>query len=238
MTVQEVLTRAYSHSTKNAPGRIITDSTEGFDIVIETVRKMFQLAARLNREYFGESAVVVPVTGGWPRPATAESVYRLEIGSGERDAAEVVRVPFDDRDNEFRKPSVYTFGAKYWPASARPIDPIATGDTPESLRIFYAGQPVIPADLGGNVDPRLSDDWRELLALEVAIYMSLKDKRLDEVPALKGERDRWLLSFVMFLEHEDVGEHRRFDHDRRFNAPSMVPLQQLVAGGTDLKLGG
>jgi hypothetical protein len=233
MTVQEIITRGLSHSTKNAPSRIVDDAIEGLAIVIEAVRGLFQLGTRINREWFGETLTVAGAAGAWARPADAESIYRLEIGSGARAGTKLTRVPFDDRATEFRKPSVYAFGRAYYP-SGNALDP---NPALESIKFFFASEPDLPADINAAIDARFPERFRELLALEFAVYLALKDERMaGELDHLKAERDRWLLRYVAFLEHEDTTEVRRHDHDRAFNGPSMVPLTSLVAGGTDLKL--
>lgn len=217
-TPRQILTAAYSYSTKNRPGVIASESTELLQVVIRAMRGLFAFAARVNPTFFAESASVAFAGTGWPRPEGAESVFRVEQAG-----VEVAIVPYDDRGAEAGMPALYRFGQVYRPATAGAPDPQSG-----NLTFFYSKRPTSPATLDATVDPLWVEQFNELLALEVAIYLSVKDGRTDELASLLQQRDKWIQLFVAFLEHETANERRRFGHIHRINVQTLVPL---LAGG-------
>lgn len=218
---RDILLAAYAKSLKNKPGAIASESGELLQLVIRAMRGLYAFAARVNPLFFAESAVVAYAAPGWPRPVTAEAIFRIELPTG----TEVALVPFDDRAAEPGMPAVYEFGQKFLPASA-----LAPNPQNGNLTFYYAKRPTDPADLDANVDAMWTEQFNELLILEVAIYLALKDGRSTEIPGLTASRDRWANLFVAFLEHETVNERRRFGQVARFNVKSMMPLWSLLAG--------
>lgn len=313
-TPQMILDAAYAKSMKNKPGTIATETTELLQVVIRALRGIYAFAARVNPTFFAVKEPVNESTGTWPRPANAESVFRIEgqvpvaaaavaganTGNGtvgsiaatrlgvaetitltatavptvfsvvgsvtgaladatvgtaytssvigflisagsaafvENDSftiavtletAEVVLVPFDDRKAEEGKPSLYAFGQTYH-AAGNATDPLG------SLDFFYSKRPSDPASLGATLDELWTEQFNELLVLETAIYLAVKDAgsgREAEMAALKLDRDHWAKLFVAFLEHADANERRRYGHIRRINTSTLVPLSSILAGGT------
>lgn len=229
-TPRQILTGAYAKSKKNQPGQIATESTELLQVVIRAMRGLYAFATRINPTFFADTFDVAYAAPGWARPEGAESIWRIEF---QATGAEVVVVPFDDRKAEELLAAVYRFGQIYRPAG-NANDPGAT----DSLTFFYSKRPSDPADLDSPVDALWQEQFNELLILEVAIYLALKDGRQAEADALKEERDRWATLFVAFLEHETIGERRRWAHLRVFNTQVLVAASQLLAGGSDLQLAG
>lgn len=220
-TPQIILDGAYAKSQKNKPGAIATESVELLQLVIRAMRGLYAFAARINPTFFAESAVVAFAGAGWARPNNAEAVFRIENPAG----AEVVLVPYDDRRAEAGLPSVYAFGQIYRPASAGAPDPQAG-----NLTFFYSKRPTDPANLAALLDALWTEQFNELLILEVAIYLAIKDGRADELGAYRGERDQWAARFTAFLEHESLNLRRRYGQIARFNTQSIVPLNSLLAG--------
>ncbi len=236
-TPRMILEGAYAKSTKNKPGTIATESTELLQVVIRSMRGLYAVAARVNPTFFAEEATVAAVSGAWPRPELAESIFRIErttttTGGTGSAGDEVVVVPFDDRKAESGIGAVYRIGQNFKSAGNAP-DPTG-GD----LKFFYSKRPTDPANLDATLDALWTEQFNELLILEVAIYLALKDARADEVVALRSDRDTWVRLFVAFLEHSEVNERRRHGHVRRFNTNTLVPITSLLAGGSDLKLTG
>lgn len=220
-TPQNVLDAAYGKSIKNVPGKIATDNTELLEVVHRALRGLYALAARINPYFFAKS-VVVPHNGtGWPRPEDAESVVLIQNAS-----ADVGVVPIEDRAADSALPSVFRFGQLYRTAGN------ANDPTAGNLTFWYAKRSDKPASLSATLDATWVEQYNELLVLEVAIYLAIKDGRDDEVPALKMERDRWLRLFVAFLEHETANEQRRWGHERWLAGVTLMPLGDIVAGGT------
>lgn len=220
-TVQAILDGAYAYSAKNRPGTIATDATELLQVVIRAHRGLYSVAARVNPIFFAESINVVFAAGGWLRPSLAESIWRIE----KPDLTEVVVVPWDDKGAEPTEPAVYEFGQKFRSAG-NTLDPVS-GD----LTFYYAKRPTDPANLAANLDALWTDQFNDLLMMEVAIYLAIKDGRIDEAGVLKERRDPIANRFIMFLEHATINERRRFAQIRRFPTNSTVPLKSLLAGG-------
>lgn len=224
-TGQDILNMAIGRSRKNTPSKLATDATELLQLVIRSMRGLYAFAARINPTFFAESASVAFAGAGWAMPETAQSVWRIENPTG----TEVVVVPVDDRAAEPSKPAVYRYGKTYRTAG-NALDPVAG-----NLTFFYARRPTSPANLSpATLDAQWVEDFNELLGLEVAIYLALKDGRANELGPLTGDRDKWALLFANFLEHETTNEVRRFGHITRFNTPSLVPVMSLLAGPAKL----
>lgn len=222
-TPQMILDGAYAKSLKNRPGAIASESGELLQLVIRSMRGLYAFAARINPLFFAESAAVNFAAPGWPRPQNAEAIFRIETAAG----VEVVVVPFDDRNAEPGIGAVYEFGQVYRPASA-----LAPNPQNGALTFFYSKRPTDPANLAATLDAMWTEQFNELLILEVAIYLALKDGRGDEVGAYKSDRDRWANLFAAFLEHESMNERRRYGQVARFNVKSMMPIWSLLAGNT------
>lgn len=229
-TPKDLMEAAYAKSMKNNPGQIATESTELLQLVIRTIRKFYSVAARVNPLHFATSATVTfpGASTPWTRPEGAESVYRLETAAG----AEIVVVPENDRDAEEGLAAVYYQGKKYYEAgNASDPDPSA-----DSIVFWYSKRPTDPASITATIDADWDEAYNELLILEIALYLTNKDGRAEELAHLHGEREEWLRLFIMFLEHETVGIRHRFGHIRRFNTPSSVSLNDLLIGGSSVKL--
>ena len=231
-TPQDILNAAYAKSEKNMPGTIATESTELLQLVIRAMRGLYAFAARVNPIHFAESAAVVLAAGKWARPATAESIWRIEGGAATvpvmAAGTEVVVVPVDDKLAESGKPAVYEFGQAFYSAGN------ASDPTSGTLTFFYSKRPTDPATLSAALDAMWVEQFNELLVLEVAIYLALKDGRADEAAALRAERDREAQLFIAFLEHSTANTRRRYGHIRRINTQTLVPLTSLLAGGSGL----
>lgn len=223
-TPAQIIEGAYRRSKLAGDGLLIEETTEGLATVNASVRSMFMIAARINPEYFGATAAVPFSAGGWPRPDTAESVFYMEH-EGER----VVVVPLVDRQAARAEKAVYRLARKYMPAGN-------DGD-PEGgvLNVWHARLPVASDAVTTPIDEDWPEPHNDLLELETAIYLAVKDGRAEEVGGLVDQRDRALRLFLAHLEHETTNEVRRFS--RRY-APdvSVVPMESLLAGGTNVRM--
>lgn len=230
---RDIIVAAYAKSMKNKPGTIATESTELLQLVIRSLRGLYSVAARVNPIFFAEDADVTLAAGAWGRPETAESIYRIErvagtTGGTGSDGDEVVVVPFDDKKAEEGMGALYEFGQAFKPAG-NALDPTG-GD----LKFYYAKRPTDPADLDATLDALWQESYNELLILETAIYLAMKDTRSEEVTNLKGERDVWAGLFIAFLEHATANERRRFGHLHTILTKRLIPLNALFAGGANL----
>lgn len=235
VTPQDILNWAYGKSKRNVPGTIATESDELRNLVGRALRGLYALAARVNPTFFATTSTVAIASSAWARPEDAESVFRIEAAAASpptsiTSGTEIVVVPFDQRTVEPGKPAVYRYGQAYRPVSASAtVEPISPQNG--SLTFFYSKRPAIPATLSTVLDSQWVEAYNELLALETAIYLAIKDKRGDELPELKAQRDAWVKLYIAFLEHEHVGERRAYGHIARFNTHTRVPLVSLLAGG-------
>lgn len=225
ITPQDLLTDAYAKSKKNQPGRIATESVELLGVVNRVIRTFFQIGVRVNPTFYGDEASVAFSSPGWPRPVVAEMIYRIEDAG-----AEVVVVPFDQKDAEAGLPAVYRMG-QIFRTAGNPSDP-----TSGSLDFFYAKTPTDAATLTTNIDSMWPESYRELAVLEVAAYLAVKDEREEEIAYLTSERDNWLRMYLAFLEHETVNERRSFGHISPFNTGSLAPIASLLAGGSQVNV--
>ena len=220
--VQDILDGAYSKSTQNQPGQIATESVELVELVTRLLRGLYSFAAAINPIHF---AVKVPVTGVasvWARPENAEAVIRIETLA----FAEVSIVPYDDRLADNPNPSVYEFARVFTASEGQTTPPAPT----VVLDFWCSKRPVDPSPFttSGVLDPDWQEDFNELLVLEVAIFLAIKDGRAAEAEQLKQERNAWASRFASYLQHATPGLKRRFGHRRHVDVETLLPL---LAGG-------
>ena len=233
-TPKDLLEWAYSKSTKNNPGQLATEATELFELAIRVIRKFYAIAPRVNPTYFATSSIVAAPGAGlpWARPEGAEAVFYVTDGAG----AEIISVPYNDRTCEPSKAAVYRMGKAYYSAG-NTNDPAPATD---ALTFWYSKRPTDPADVNSVIDLTWEETYNELLVLELAGELAKKDAgttgRDAELAYIAGQRDEWLRLFIMFLEHETMNEVRRHNLSR-FNVPSLIPLTDLLVGGSTVRLG-
>jgi hypothetical protein len=223
-TANDIIVAAHGFSTKNRPNLIATSATELLRRLNKSLNVYFMIGARINPMFYGvKDEVAYDGTLGWPRPACADAVWRIEQAA---DGAEVALVPFDQRFAEPGMPAVYTIGQHYIPAG-NDGDPLPE----DNLNIFYSKRPVSIGALTDSLDPMWQGAYDTLPTLDIAIYLAVKDGRLDEVAELVRERDEVLKLYIAFLEHADLHERRWFGPTRFNQTNSIVPLLSLLPGG-------
>jgi hypothetical protein len=220
-TYEEVIIAAHGYSSKSRPDQIATRSTELLAMANRAVRGLFAVAARVNPEYWGTSAVVAHDGAGWPRPENAQTVIAVQRTST---GAEVAVVPLDDLEAEQSLASVYLLGRKYRIAGS-PLGPIAA----DNLTIYYSRLPSKPSNLSDVIDAEWEETFDNFLAIEVAIYLARKDGRLDEVQDLRPDEQKEAQLFMDFMAHATPITSYRFGQPRRVALPSIMPL--LAGGG-------
>lgn len=220
-TARDILVAAYATNAANNPDSLAADATEMLAVINRDMRALFSRAAEVNPTYFGvqavQPAVFVPpaITGSWPAPANAELILRIERGGG----IEVVVVPFDDRAQDPSKPAVYFLGRRYYGAGN-------LGDpTFEDLVFFYARQPVDCATLDSTLDPDWPEGMNGVLIGLVALYLDIKDSRLENAAAVDSVRQAWMATWEEHLRHFNAAEVRVNAIGRVYPDPSstMVP---------------
>lgn len=218
-TPRDIVTAAYAKSTKNKPGTIATEATELLQVVIRSLRGLYKDAALLNPEYFGtlaigtldaNGAIDIGLTGDplAPDPVAAmELISRIEIEdpgtSGLAAGDEVHIVALTDLDAAFA-PRVTIRGN-----IIRQVGTDLADVT--SIRVYYSAQPLSPADLDSTLDALWREEFNELLILDLAIYLALKDNRGEEVVGLKEDHTGWYNRFVAQVsQYTSASERGRF----------------------------
>lgn len=220
MTPREILAGALALSAR-AMERQLAWEGEGLDAVHRALRALVAFGARINPEFFG-ARKAVEFNNGWLRPPEAELIYWIELPDGQQ----VVPVTHADRKAEEGLPAVYRLGQRFYGAG-NPLDPTAG-----ELVFLYARRPEKPASVDAEIDPIFPDGYDDLLKHEVAVDLAVKDGRADDLAALVPQRDRWIGLYSAFLEHETIGERRRYQTAiQAFNASASIPARALLAGG-------
>lgn len=219
-TPRDYLEAAYAKSTKNTPGAIATEATELLNQVNRYIRGLFAAGTRMNLTYFGETSTVEKDAVGWARPDTAESVWLVT----KTDATKVSIVPVDDQAVMGSRPALYRFGGIYREANGSLTDVT-------DLEFFFASRPADPADLDSDIDSRWPNQFDELPITMLAHYLALKDGRDEELAGLIAQIEHWYALYLAFLEHETVGEIRRFQPVRVNPSEAIVPITQILGLG-------
>lgn len=221
MTIyNDIIVAAHGYSSKSRPDEIATRATELLALVYRAVRGIFAAGARVNPEYWATVETVANLDGRWARPVNAQTVLGIERTS---DGEEVAVVPFTDRSAERSKPAVYLFNRGYRIAKS-PHGP----DEGDNLDFYFSRIPAAPDELTDVIDPEWESVFDGFLTIETAMYLALKDGRMDEFEALKPERAKELQLFVEFLSNATAITSSRFGQPRRVEVPSLIPL---LAGG-------
>lgn len=230
-TPQELITDALGRSASNRADVLLL----GAELLRELARVLAELsilAAAKDPTVFGQIDAVsfVPDVnlGGWPRPTTVVTVYRIEatpttvatpaIASG----TEITVIPFHDRRLADGDPAVYRFGQAYRSAG-NAVDP-----TGGQLLLFSAGLLSAPGSLTAPLDPRWPTAFNMLLILALARFLAAKDGRTDEASDHDAKYLEWLTVFSAFLEGQDLREVARFVPLRR---EELAPRRPAGAGG-------
>ena len=222
-TYEDIAVAALGTSIKNRADTLATLETELLEVVLRAIRGLYAVAARVNPEFFGDTEDVTAVGTSWPRPEAAESIFYMEQ-TVDAVTVEVRVVPMTDREADLSTPAVYRWGRKYFPAG-NPNDP----DIAEDLTFYFSAIPAAPADITDPLPSSWQEHMNQLLIAETAIYLSLKDRRFDEVEQLKQGRNDWLRLFVQFLQHETANITHRFGEVRQITVEELIPM--LAGGG-------
>jgi hypothetical protein len=226
---QEIIDSAYARQKQGAQGVDADEDNELRPQLEDIIGTLFGIGARVNPSWFSKLEIVPwdPELAGWIRPATAEMVHWVE----DADGTPVVRVPRDEPDAEPGSPTVYRLGGVYFPTGSS-LGP----DVNAGLTFIFAKRPAAIPELSSDIDDLFPQGHESLPALELAIYIALKDGRQADVSALVAQRDARLLRFLQFLEHEDVGERSRSGSVMKFRQRTIVPVSGLLLGGSSVEV--
>lgn len=200
-TGTDIIVAALARSAKNQSDDLATRGTELLALLNRSLRGCYSVAARVNPEYIGAIVPVTGVAGVYARPPRCEMVWWIETAA--RVAVNVV--PPAERDAGAGRPSVYRIGQSY-------ISVGGTGDPgPTDTLSFYIAQRPLPlAALSDPLPTSWDTSYDDLLICDLALYLAVKDSRMDEMAPLRAERTSWLQLFVNFLVHETSNVTRRF----------------------------
>lgn len=215
-TATDIIVAALARSAKNQSDDLAVRGTELLALLNRSLRGCYSVAARVNPEYIGAIVPIVGVAGAWARPVNAEMIWWVETAAG----AAVDVVPPAERTAGAGRPSIYRLGRSY-------VTVGGAGDPgPTATLSFYIAQR--PAALALVADP-LPASWDtaydDLLICDLALYLAIKDSRMEEIGPLRAERTSWLQLYVNFLVHETSNLTRRFMLPA---APTLNELNNLL----------
>ena len=213
-TAQAIIDIAYGRSKRADPDAEDTTPEELLAKLDEVIGTYFQEGTRINPDYFGKREEIEfdEALQGWPRPREAEAILRIENAAG----LEVTNVPFDDRDAE-PGPGVYGYGAVYY----RKDDSVQPSG---NLTFFYSRRPAPTGTVEAEIDALWPRGHETLLSLELAMYLAKKDTRKGDLELLGPQRDRQMLRFGRFIEHQDTTVRRRKAKSKVFSSGPLKPV--------------
>lgn len=226
-TAKRIFQRAYATSAENDPETMAEESTELLDLLNEKLAAYTARGARINQALFAERLTVEKVAEGWPRPARAEIVLRIEASDDTVDqdagaiaaATEIVELPWDQRDTEEGRPAVYDLG-QVWYRAGRDGDPDA-GDLIVLAATSDEDLEAITDELPTRWPSKAGDP---VLKWCVAIYLAQKDgERENEVAAFQAQLAAAEARFDAFCESASVATVRTRGHGTRFATNKITP---------------
>jgi hypothetical protein len=216
---KQIIEAAYSRSTFNDPGKIATDK-ELIGVIDRYMRALYAQVARVNPDYFGDSAAVAGSSGTWARPAAAEVITRVETAGN----SEVNITPFKDRQAEVA-PRIYRYGPSY-----RTVGLTGDPGASDTLTFFFSKKhpnldPTLAADnVANQLDATFPSQFFDLPVIRVGRYLAVKDGRGGEVQMMDSEEASLMQILQLHLENQDAGMVSRFRQKPRLVAPTPEPF--------------
>lgn len=190
-TWQQVVEGAYLRSSRNAPGKSASD-TELLGMLGRAYAAYWRIMAEANPERFRSTLTVQ--LGGVPAVASIPTTVRDIAYAEDATGAEVTIIPREEALRSWHlAPAVYWIGSNLQ-ARGQTGDPIAGAQ----LTLLVLLAPTAPAAVTDTIDARFPDEYLELLILEGAAYLALKDANRDpdEFKNLMTERQAARTQFV------------------------------------------
>jgi len=222
-TYEDIIEAAYAKSMKNQPGQIATEADELMDVTHRALSGLFSVAGRFAPTRFGKTAQV-SYSSGWARPSDSVNVFRVEMTDG----TEVVVVPIDDQGAEVSKPCIYELGGTFYLASGG--TGLTTGD---DLVFYYAHVPAAPAAITEALPTSWDENYNELLIYDVAMFLTYKDGREEEMPMLNQERNLWASRFLSHLELHTTALRGRFGDAKLARNRMEKAIGSVLTPGTE-----
>jgi hypothetical protein len=189
-TVQQVIEAGYLRSSRNAPGKTAVDA-ELIGFINRIYATYYLLMAKASPDRF-RSELSVVLVGAPPSaaiPATVRDIIAAELAG-----AEVSIIPREEIARSWHLAPCLVWIGSVVRSRALTGDPVA-GDTITLLVLLGATALAALADV---LDPRFTDEYLELLILEVAVYLGIKDanRDADEHKTLVVERSAAQTTFL------------------------------------------
>lgn len=192
LVASDLIVSGIGSSARNRSGILADSQSELLGVLNRLTMDLFFDAAVLNPFFIGsvETVAFSAPANGWPRPAGALSVVRIESTTttqpGLGDGTEILVIQPDNREAGVFEPHVIELGGIF--VASGP----ATSPTGGPLRFWFARRPV-PLTLNGglsqNIDPLVPDDMESYFVNGIGAYLAMKDQRADEVAVFGGQRD-------------------------------------------------
>lgn len=182
-TVQQIIEAGYIRSTRNTPG-VTAQDPELIGFLNRVYAAYFLLMAKASPDRF-RSELPVALAGA-PAAAAIPATVRDIVYAEDATGAEVSVVPREEAGRSWHlAPCLIWIGSSVR-SRAQTGDPVA-GATITLLVLLAASTLTALTD---TLDARFTDEYLELLILEIAVYLAIKDpnRDSDEVKQMGEER--------------------------------------------------
>lgn len=208
-TVQQIIDRGFAKSAAARPDSMMAPA-ELVDRIGQYLQDLFQIIAQENPTIIGDVATVGFDGTGWPRPVTC--VRAIKVTALPTTVADPAIDPGDEinvvgfNDPRFCEglPSLMEYGQRFIPVG-QTMDP-SGGD----LTVWFARSPVMPADVGDTIDLLFPSMFDDLLQLDIAEYLAVKDKRQEDETAFGGLKQKGELSLVLWSRAQTYSLQQRY----------------------------
>ncbi len=201
MLAVDYVVQALARSGAARPDLLATAQGELLSELNRLVEAAFVDAAQANAPYFS-ARTTVPYNvllspAGWAFPVDAVRVFRAEatalttgLGVGFGDGDEITLVPQHDRYLGLEAPAVAVLGRVLIPTGA-------TGHpTGGDLEVSYARRPVAMAGLASAIDASWPAEHDELLIVQLAHYLAVKDFRGEDAATFERAAGQMFARFA------------------------------------------
>jgi hypothetical protein len=203
-TAQSLIESAYSRSTSNDAGKLAGDG----ELLLHLNRKYQSLYA-IMAAFGGDNSLASTVLNflGAPQavaalPADVIDIIRLEQSNG----AKAYLIPANEKDRSWHlAPSMYRQGNSI-------ISRGLAGDPVNgtSIILYHLDAPAALSALASSVDTRFPVRYEEILVLDLAIYLSVKDEGRSEkeYKQLKDEYADAMAAFNLLVRGSNSAKER------------------------------
>jgi len=203
-TAQQIIESAYSRSTSNDAGKLAGDG----ELLLHLNRKYQSLYA-IMAAFGGDNALasaVLNFAGGPPAvaalPVDAIDLIRVEQANG----GKAYLIPANEKDRGWHlAPAMYRQGASL-------ISRGQTGDpgVGTAITLFHLDAPAALVALATALDARFPVRYEEILVLDLAIYLSVKDegRSVNEYKQLKDEYRDAMEAFNLLVRGSNSAKER------------------------------